>query len=134
GVRHRRFPLERASRVGAADAARRPHPGPRVRLARGRRARAERIATADLRRAEPAMNPPAGPAPADFLDRLVGKARGEDGGLRPRPPSLFEPTRHVRLDTATDLELSELVEERIAETRRPARGEDGSTIAPVVIA
>lgn len=67
----------------------------------------------------------------DFLDRLVGKARGEDSGLQPRLPSFFEPTRHVRLGPPMDPEFGELIEERTVEARRPARHGEVRVVDPV---
>ena len=74
------------------------------------------------------MNEQPGPAATDFLDRLVGKVRGEDSGLQPRLSSLFEPIRHVRMDVAVDAESAGLVDERAADTRRTARDESVVTV------
>lgn len=69
------------------------------------------------------MNEQQEPAAADFLERLVGKARGEYSGLRPRLPSFFEPIRHIRMGSmaAAEAEPTGLLEERADSTPRTAR-------------
>lgn len=75
------------------------------------------------------MNEQQGPAAADFLDRLVGKARGEDSGLRPRLPSFFEPTRHTRMGVA-EAEHTGLIEEEADSTPRTARDDNVTRAQP----
>jgi hypothetical protein len=48
------------------------------------------------------MNAEIDSVPADFLGRLVARARGEDHGVQPRLPSLFEPVHPAGAGIAAD--------------------------------
>jgi hypothetical protein len=76
------------------------------------------------------MNEHQEPAAADFLDRLVGKARGEDSGLRPRLPSFFEPIRHVRMGMAAEAEPTGQIDEGADSILRTARDDSLTRVQP----
>lgn len=70
------------------------------------------------------MNEQQEPAATDFLDHLVGKTRGEDGGLRPRLPSFFEPIRPIHVNVAAEAAPTGLIEEGADSTPRTARDDN----------
>ncbi|MGH8599145.1 MAG: hypothetical protein ACRET1_00675 [Burkholderiales bacterium] len=68
------------------------------------------------------MNEPVGGA--DFLGRLVDRARGGDGGLQPRLPSLFEPSRFTGVRSIIDERESPL-DEAVGSLSQPTSDGDG---------
>jgi hypothetical protein len=71
------------------------------------------------------MNESTGAAGADFLGRIVDKALGRDGGLRPRVPSLFEPVFHAGIGTAEGSQAAAATGEAADDTLPSLHEHDG---------
>lgn len=76
------------------------------------------------------MNESTGAAGADFLGRIVDKALGRDGGLRPRVPSLFEPVFHAGIGTAEGSQAAAATGEAADDKLPPLREHDGVRLRP----
>lgn len=76
------------------------------------------------------MNESTGAAGTDFLGRIVDKALGHDGGLRPRVPSLFEPVFPSGTGMAENPQAVEASGEAAGDTLPPLREHDGVRLQP----